>query len=143
MPKRKNEDQAIEESQPRKEPRQKQPKKRVFLEDRERIIELVFDRRQSLANVSRVLRIPYSTVRDIVKVYKDEGRVEPKSSRPPRHQKITEEHEQQILAWLNDNPTYTNKELAQKLEQQFGVHVVPSTVSKITTKNKLTFKMVH
>lgn len=118
-------------------------KKRLSNETRELIVDLVINQQKTQREVSKLLKIPESTVRGVVNVFLKCGRIKAVSFVPKKERKITKEAENQILAWFDHNPTYTNREIAVKLRKKFGITVTPQTISKVTKRNKLTFKMIH
>lgn len=56
------------------------------------------------------------------------------------HQKLHTEHRHALIQWLEHDPSLTQLELAQKLEQHFGLSVCQATVSNALRKEKWTFK---
>jgi transposase len=75
------------------------------------------------AELAKVIGLPRSTVRNILKIYYTEGRISPKKRGRAAPFKITQEILNFIVENLDKNADLTNAQIVQLVEERYGVHV--------------------
>ena len=111
---------------------------------RKRIIDTFLEDEQDIEQIAARFRVGVSTTYRIIADYQKDGRCAPKPHTGGRsHRKMHTEHRQALVQWLEDEPSLTQLELAQKLEQHFGLSVCQATVSNALRDANWTFKKNH
>lgn len=99
-------------------------------EDRRRIVDAHLAG-EDMQNVARVLRLNRSTVHGIVKTFVDEDRVEKLQRGGQRPKKLTQEQEEAIRSWVNDDCSLTLKALSERCLTDLGISISQKTVDRV------------
>lgn len=84
----------------------------------------------SIAFAARRFKVGYATARRWIARYEDTGSfLALPDSGGKAHQKIFAEHEQAILAWLQEDPDLTQLQICNLLQEYFDLSVCQATVS--------------
>lgn len=97
--------------------------------ERRRLIIEAYNRGENMKNLSTMFDVKYNTVRKIVTVYQNEGRINknPKGHRP---KKLAINEKEQICDWVDENCTVLTKTLRTKCLEVFGKNVSCSTIDR-------------
>lgn len=100
-----------------------------------RVIQAYHEEACTIDDVASRFNIGRATVSRWLARYRETGSVEAMPHNGGlAHQKVYGEHRQALMRWLEDNPALTQLELAQKLEQHFGLIVCQATISNALRK---------
>lgn len=106
---------------------------------REIAVKLVCDEGKSQTEVSNLLKIPRSTLSDIIKKYKEKGTFKKDKKGGVRGQKFTETVKERLHEIIEDNCTITIEGIIDKLE----INVCQSTIWKWLKKIRISYKMTR
>jgi transposase len=89
--------------------------------------------------ISRVLLIKLSTVHEIIKVYKNEDRIN-KKLRGRRASKLNDHQKEQIKLWVFENCSTTLKSIRAKVFESYQISISERTIAKILSGFQFSYK---
>ena len=109
---------------------------------RERVVQAYLaDEKAGYITIGKRFSVSKHSVRRWVKQFEKTGSLEPLPDSGGRStQKIFAEHEEAILAWLEETPDLFQYEIAEKLKETFGIEVQQPAISKLLDRLDLTRK---
>ena len=108
------------------------------LDLRQRAVDL-YQKHSSFRRVGKMLQISHACVRDLVRLWRRLGSLEPQLHTRGRKPIITEHEKQLLRQWLEKENGLTLRELQQRLEGQ-GVKVSHAAVDKVLKAMRITRK---
>ncbi|KAG0229940.1 hypothetical protein BGW41_002837, partial [Actinomortierella wolfii] len=84
------------------------------------------------AQVARHFGVSPSTIRSIVVVFEEAGRVAPKKRGGNRTRRVLKEHIEFLAKLMDANPAITNKELHQQVNDQFDLKNPPLSMTAVS-----------
>ena len=99
-------------------------------DDRKRVVQ-AYIQQQTTTSISDVLGIKPQTIRAIIKLYKETGRINT-LKRGGRHEtKLNNHHKDTIISWINEDCSMTLQTIASKVSTEFGISISKSTVDRV------------
>lgn len=106
------------------------PRYQTSDDDRKRVVQ-AYIQQQTTTSISDVLGIKPQTIRAIIKLYKDTGRI-CTLKRGGRHETKLNNHQKDIIvSWINADCSMTLQAIAAKVSTAFGISISKSTVDRI------------
>lgn len=88
---------------------------------------------KSLREIARTLQKSVSTIQNVVKIYRDSGRID-KKLRNVNRAKLGQRHKTYLKRLIRKDPTVSGVSLAAELEKYFSIKVTPQTVRNYVKK---------
>lgn len=108
---------------------------------RVRVVQTYLEGNCSVAEVAQRFKVSKATVSRWLALYRINPSLEPLPNIGGRsHRKIHTQHQLALLSWLEDDPSLTQLELVNKLEQKFDLKVCQATVSNALKHMNWTIK---
>jgi transposase len=85
----------------------------------------------SVKKIAESLQLNRSSIYNVIKIFKEENRIDVKRRGGDRRSKISEVQKQKIVEWVNADPTVTLKKLVQKFNENFQIVVDDNTIDRI------------
>lgn len=117
------------------------PRVKISNEKRKLIVD-AYNRGDALHIISTALDVKYETVRKVIRVYKESGRIE-KLKKGHRPKKFTVNEMEQICDWVDRDCTVTSNELVRKCQDIFNKNVSRSTINRCLKDFHYTLKNVR
>jgi transposase len=114
-------------------------KKRLTDEIRKTVIEN-YERGMKIMFISGFLNHPYSTIKNVVDLYKRTGRIASLKSGGARNNKITPEIKARIVDIVNGKADIMLKRISLLINNEFSIMLDPSTIHNCLEKFHYTFK---
>jgi transposase len=116
-------------------------RKKISDLDRQRIVNS-YSAGQSAKSISEVLGIGKSAIYAVLKIYKQENRVEAKKRGGHQTKKLSDEHKQQIKSWVDENCSLTLRKIKQRCFEAFGITASPTTINRCLDEFHYSLKRV-
>ncbi|GAB1598169.1 uncharacterized protein LOC115231906, partial [Argonauta hians] len=92
--------------------------------------------------ISRILKVPRTTVLSIRRRYERTGLIESTRRGGGKPFKLTPDQKDSVRSWVDENPTTTLAELVERVKCEFGVEVCISTIKVLLKEFHYTVKSV-
>lgn len=110
--------------------------------DRERIINSYING-SSVGEIARIMGLKRTTVHEIIKKYQTTGLIECEKRGGYNDKKLTQEQQNTIKSWVDDNCTLTLRSIVNLVLQNFEIQISKSTINRIISGFNYSLKRIH
>lgn len=103
---------------------------------RKKIIDAYFEEQESIRKLAQRFKVSRSFVQKLLKRYQKTGAINPKPHQGGQSPKLNSEQINLVAELIEQNKGATLEELCNRLENQIGIRVSRSTMSRIARKLK-------
>lgn len=107
---------------------------------RKRLIKAIEQEKLSIAEAARRFLVSYDFAYDLWKRYQETGTIEPKKVGGNKQPKVDQAGEQRIKSWLLEQPDLTLQALCDQYQQEVGVTMGASSMSRALKRMAISFK---
>lgn len=97
---------------------------------RKKVLEAYFQEGVTQQEIAERFQVSLSFVRDLMRLYRETGDIQPKGYKGGRSQKLNNSHLQSLKKWVNQDRNITLRELQNKLNQEHSITVSISTLCR-------------